>query len=126
MAEYDPQTPTPHELMRGIADLREIMLRMEGRMVTNEVFKMYQEANDREFRDIKRDISDNKSDQAQENIKLHAKIEAMQKDREKEVEERRKEKSSRVFQLALAAFGAALSLIVAIVLLNLENGMPTP
>jgi len=114
----------PGELARLIKDVKETLARMEGRMLTVEMFGIHQQAFDRRFSTIERDQTNWEAESRSAHATLDGRIEAVKTsatDRQDKFEERLRTDRQK---WQLTGVTAALGLVASIVMFFL-NGGPT-
>lgn len=126
-----PETePTAWELMRILRDIREDLRDMKKNSITRDEWALTTQATDRRFEETTARMAEWRNTSTEEHVELHARIDAVVKDvkivrqeREADEKEHRKEASQRRFTVAVAVFGAALSVVTGAAVFILQGVM---
>lgn len=139
------QEPTAWELMRILQTVQDTLGRMEGRMLTQDAFRTYQEANERRFTQVETAQTNWTVESRGAHVALDGKIDRLNVDirasldqyREKQetlerkardqeianLQAEKKEKAGRILSVSLAVLALVGSLVVGVVL-NAMGGAP--
>lgn len=139
------QEPTAWELMRLLKSVQETLGRMEGRMVTQDSLRSYQESNERRFVTIEKHQSDWTVESRGAHVTLDGKIDRVSVDiratldqyraKQEELERKardqeianlqaeKKERANRILSISLSVLAIVGSLVVGVVL-NSMGGTP--
>lgn len=128
-----PETePTPWELMRVLRDIREDLRDIKKNSITRDEWTATQQGTDRRFEEVMSRVTEWRDASVAEHVALSGRIDAVKKDidavkneRVTEAREREAEASKRRFTLAMAVFGAGLSVVTG-VLVFIVQGVLSP
>lgn len=120
--------PSAWELMRVLRDIRDDQREMKRSMITRDEWALYSQATDRRFEETAARMAEWRDASTAEHVELHARVDAVVKDvkevrkeRDEDEKERHKENSQRRFTVAVAIFGAALSILTGVSVFILQG-----